>query len=367
MKFELLLNSIRQTDELLRAKSAATINKYLTLRNWLIGAYIVEFEQKGEDRAAYGSELLKQLSDKLHKQGLSGFSERNLKLFRQFYQSFPEIRQTVSAELSSVSLPSIGQTVSAESESKTLVNPHLMLDHFSFSHFIELAKLESTEKRMFYAVECLKGTWSVRDLKRQINTLTYERSGMSKDPKQVMDLAQATTTKPTAQELIKNPFVVEFLGLPEKDAVSETDLEQALLDHIQEFLLELGHGFCFEARQKRIVIGDEYFFVDLVFYHRILKCHVLVELKVDEFSHTHAGQLNTYINYYRKNMMAEEDQPPIGILFCTNKNEALVEYATGNMDENLFVSEYRVELPDENKMRSWLEKDMENVKQHLEH
>lgn len=366
MQFDSLIIIIKETDLYFKDKAAGSINKYHSLRNWLIGAYIVEFEQGGEERASYGENLLKKLSERLKSENTRGFSERNLKLFRQFYFSFPEIRQTVSAELKSISLPEIGQTVSAESSAeKTLIDPQLLIENLSFSHFVELAKIESQQKRNFYALECLKGTWSLRQLKRQINSLMYERAGMSQNPTKVSELAQAANIKPSPSDLIKNPFVVEFLELPQKMAVSETDLENALLDHIQEFLLELGHGFCFEARQKRILIGSEYYFIDLVFYHRILKCHVLVELKVEEFNHANAGQLNTYLNFYRKNLMAEDDQPPVGLLFCTHKNEALVKYATGGMDENLFVSEYKVELPTEEKLAKWLEKDVKESKRNL--
>lgn len=167
--------------------------------------------------------------------------------------------------------------MSAESSAeKILINPQLLLENLSFSHFIELAKIESQQKRDYYTMECLKGTWSLRQLKRQIHSLMYERAGMSQNPTKVSELVQASNIKPNPSDLIKNPFVVEFLELPQQAAVSESDLEKALLDHIQEFLLELGHGFCFEARQKRIIIGSEYYFIDLVFYHRILKCHVLV-------------------------------------------------------------------------------------------
>lgn len=361
MKFEGLLKIIKEADGHFKKKAAGSINKYLSLRNWLIGGYIFEFEQRGQERASYGSNLLLKLSEKLD---TDGFSERNLKLFRQFYLNFPEIRQTLSAEMDT--LPEIGQTASAESKTDNIqIDPQLLLDHLSFSHFIELARLENQHKRNFYALECLKGTWSLRQLKRQISSLMYERAGMSQSPGKVSELAQATNIKPRPEDLIKNPFVVEFLGLPQKEAVRESDLEKALLDHLQEFLLELGHGFCFEARQKRILIGTEYFFIDLVFYHRILKCHVLIDLKVEEFTHTNAGQLNTYLNYYRKNMMADDDHPPTGMLLCTDKNEALVEYATGGMDKNLFVSEYKVELPSEKELKRWLERDIEISKNNL--
>jgi predicted nuclease of restriction endonuclease-like (RecB) superfamily len=194
-------------------------------------------------------------------------------------------------------------------------------------------------------VEAIKGTWGVRELRRQISTLLYERAGLSQNPKKLLTSVETIGTSMDIEEFIKSPFTFEFLGLQAKEVVYESDLEQAIMDNLQNFLLEMGNGFCFEARQKKILIGDEYFFIDLVFYHRILHCHILVEIKVDEFKHEHIGQLNVYLEHYKQQVMRENDNPPVGILLVSNKNKTLVEYAKGSMDNQLFVSKYLLELP----------------------
>lgn len=220
-----------------------------------------------------------------------------------------------------------------------------LLSNLSFSHFTEILELDDPLKRLFYEVECIRGGWSVRELRRQIATLYYERSGLSSDKNKLAALVQSKAEKAESKLTIRDPYIFEFLGLNAKDVMDESDVEKALLDKLQEFLLELGHGFCFEVRQKRILIGSRYFFIDLVFYHRVIKCHVLIELKVDEFTHEHLGQLNTYVSWFKKNVMLEGDNPPVGILLCTQKDHPLVEYALAGMDNNLFVSKYLLELP----------------------
>lgn len=199
-------------------------------------------------------------------------------------------------------------------------------------------------------------------MKRQIDSLYFERSGMSQNPALLSKLTQEKSETATMLDTIKSPLVFEFLGLKAKDVVYESDLEQALIEHLEEFLLELGDGFCFEARQKRIIIGDEYYFCDLVFYHRILKCHVLVELKVGSFSYEHIGQLKTYVNYYRKEMMHSDDNPPVGILLVTNKNNALVEYAMADSDKDIFISKYALELPEKKVLEDFIRNEF-NQKQ----
>jgi predicted nuclease of restriction endonuclease-like (RecB) superfamily len=220
-----------------------------------------------------------------------------------------------------------------------------LVQKLSYTHLTLLFPIEDPLKRLFYEIECIKATWSVRELKRQIDSLYFERSGMSRNPALLSKSVQESSEAGDIIDTIKSPFTFEFLGLKAKDVVYESDLEQALIEHLEDFLMELGYGFCFEARQKRIIIGDEYYFCDLVFYHRILKCHVLVEIKVGCFSHEHIGQLKTYINYYRKEIMRPDDNPPVGILLVTNKNSALVEYATADNDTDIFVSKYVMELP----------------------
>jgi predicted nuclease of restriction endonuclease-like (RecB) superfamily len=227
---------------------------------------------------------------------------------------------------------------------------------------LELLKIENSLKRTFYEIECIKGTWSVRELKRQISSLYFERSGLSKNPEKLAEMVQQKIKPQTATDIIKNIYAFEFLDIPTKSIVEESDLESGLLDHLQKFILELGHGFCFEARQKRILIGENYYFIDLLFYHRILKCHILVELKIGEFTHGDIGQLNTYLNYFRENIAEKTDSPAIGILLVAEKDAALVEYATAGMDKNLFVQEYMLELPDTKTLQDYLEKELQRMK-----
>ena len=375
MKFKDLIEIINETHRSLKQKAASAVNQSLTMRNWLIGFCIVEFEQHGEDRAKYGDKLLEKIAEST--KNIKGLSFRNLKLFRQFYFTYPQIGQTVSAQLQpsdqeklqrlfgkpDISVAQIRQTLSAQLQSTANkkqfgVGPQELMTRLSFSQLTELMRLEDPLKRAFYEIECIKGNWAVRELKRQIRSLYFERSGLSKDKKKLSKYTQNKAVTLSPEDVIQDPFCFEFLGLSDKDIVKENDLEKALLDNLQSFILELGRGFCFEARQKRITIGDVYFFVDLVFYHRILKCHVLIELKVDEFDHINFGQLNTYLNYYKKNEIQPDDNPPVGILLCTDKNHSLVEYATAGLDNNLFVSKYQVVLPTKDELQKFIENEI---------
>lgn len=371
MNFEFLVNSIQQTHVALQQSAVKAINRHITIRNWLIGFYIFEYEQKGEDRAAYGENLLQNLSERLDNKGLS---YRNLKLFRQFYQTYPQIRQTLSAQLQQMGFEAqkIGQSVSAQlmlpqirqSVTDELHNidmqvpPDKLVSRLSFSHFAEMFEIKEPLKRTFYELECIKGNWSVRELRRQINSLYFERSGLSKNPNKLSAMIDENAESLHPTDAIKSVYAFEFLGLKAKEVIEECDLETALLDHLQDFLIEMGLGFCLEGRQKKILIGDEYFFVDLVFYHRILKCHVLLELKVGEFNHINAGQLNIYLNYYKAEVMQSDDNPPVGILLVTNKNDALVQYATAGMDNTVFVSKYLVELPSKEQLENFVRNEL---------
>ena len=221
-----------------------------------------------------------------------------------------------------------------------------------------MISIEDDLKRVFYEIECLRGNWSIRELKRQIASLYFERSGLSRDKEKLAEIVLNGAERTDPALAIRDPYIFEFLGLKAREVMRESDLEEALLDKLQEFLLELGHGFCFEARQRRILIGERHCFVDLVFYHRILKCHVLIELKADEFSHEHIGQLNTYVSWFRKNMMTAGDNPPIGLLLCTRKDHPLVEYALAGMDNQLFVSKYQIKLPQKEEIEHFLEKQL---------
>lgn len=363
--FDTLVSSIIHIHQQTHDFAAKAVNVALTLRNWLIGYRIVEFEQQGQDRAAYGERLLPALAGRLTAAGLKRVDVRELRRFRLLYLVYPQIRETVTPELlasleAGALLPSLKvlprpkrETLPPESEIVETVPPQLIY-RLSFSHLAELLDLPDDTQRRFYEIECIRGNWSVRELRRQIASLYYQRSGLSKDKAKLSAMAHTAADTLLPAHIIRDPYVFEFLGLRSRDVMAESDLEDALLDRLQDFLLELGHGFCFEARQKRILIGDEHFFIDLVFYHRILKCHILVELKTDAFRHEHLGQLNTYVAYYKKHQMTPGDQPPIGILLCTRKNDALVEFALGDLSNQIFVSRYAVELPKKEEMERFI-------------
>lgn len=374
MNFDGLVAAIEQTHSALAEQASKAVNVSLTLRNWCIGCYLAEFEQSGTDRAQYGAQLLDKVSARLVEAGMEGVAARSLRQYRQFYLAYPQIWQTPSAKFLQDLLPgNIWQTLSAKLESpagdiREAASPEtgslparLLLERLSFSHFAELLQLEDPLQRRFYETEALRGNWSVRELKRQIATQYFQRSGLSTDKEALARLAHAQAEPQQNRQVIRDPYVFEFLGLKPQEVMSEGHLEDALLDKLQAFLLELGHGFCFEARQKRLLIGGEHFFVDLVFYHRILKCHVLIELKNDAFKHEHLGQLNSYVGYYQQHEMSEGDQPPIGILLCTRKNHELVEYALAGMSNNLFVSRYQVQLPGKEEMAAFLHKAVEEL------
>lgn len=361
MKFDVLVSAVQHTHTVLQQSAVKAINKHLTIRNWLIGFYIIEFEQKGEDKAAYGEKLLANLSDALSDKGVSNVNERELRRYRTFYLIYPELgaafsKENIRGTLSPV-FPDAQIWGALSPETKPAapgLPPEKIVDQLSFSHLSELIEIEDTFKRTFYEIECIKGGWSVRELKRQVNSLYFERMGLSNNPEKMSRLISENAEKTNPAGLIKSHFALEFLGISAKAVIEESDLEQAILDHLQGFLLELGRGFCFEARQKRLLIGDEYFFVDLVMYHRILKCHVIIELKADKFNHAHLSQLNTYVNYYKKNIKEEDDNPPIGILMVIDKNEPLVEYALAGIDNQLFVSKYLLELPNKDKLKDFI-------------
>ena len=294
--FDSLVTSIVHLHQQTQDFATKAVNVALTLRNWLIGCRIVEFEQQGKDRAAYGERLLLALAQRLTAAGLKRVDVRELRRFRLLYEVYPQIRETLTPELLTglgigATLPppeSKRETLSPESQIVESLSPTLV-HRLSFSHFAELIDIPDATQRRFYEIECIRGNWSVRELRRQIASLYYERSGLSKDKAKLSAMAHAAAESIQPAHIIRDPYVFEFLGLRSRDVMAESDLEDALLDRLQDFLLELGHGFCFEARQKRILIGDEHFFIDLVFYHRILKCHILVELKTDAFRHELSG------------------------------------------------------------------------------
>lgn len=354
--FETLAQAIAEAHRQMAAQASRAVNIGLSLRNWLIGRHIAEFELAGKDRAEYGEHLFSRLATRLKILGVPGCDRRELYRYRDFFTCYPQIMGTLSPQsLPSVLLEKVG-TASPQSSPEAQ-----LLTRLSYSHFALLCEIADPEQRRFYEIEALRGQWSVRELKRQIGSLYYQRSGLSVDKDALSRLTREACEAQTPAQVIRDPYVFEFLGLQPAEVMREADLETALIDRLQDFLLELGHGFCFEARQKRLSIGGEYFFVDLVFYHRILKCHVLVELKTDHFRHEHLGQLNSYVGWYRENAMTPGDQPPIGLLLCTAKNDELLRYALAGLSDSLFVSRYQVELPRPEDMSAFLSRALHEL------
>lgn len=373
MNFSTLLQNIKSVHSILQASAAKTINISITVRNWLIGFYIVEFEQNGEDRAKYGMKLLANLEKQLADSGIKGMTERRFREYRQFYSIYPHIGfaikdflpnetirrlPTAGLEIKIRQLPTAKSGFLLDKSNKYALAPEKILTKLSYTHLAELAKIDEHLKRAFYEIECMKGIWSIKELQRQIESLYFERSGLSKDKKKLSELVNHKAIQLSPKDLINDPITVEFLGLSDRALITESDLEQALLDHLQMFLLELGHGFCFEARQKRILIDGVYDFIDLVFYHRILKCHVLLDLKTEKFKHSFTGQMNAYLNFYRNEVMQEGDNPPVGILLCTDKGETMVKYATAGLEESVFVHKYMVELPSKEELENYIKNEI---------
>lgn len=363
--FAALVASIRQVHRECAAQASRAVNVSLTWRNWLIGAHIHHYELQGADRAGYGDRLLAELSEALRNLGVSNSGRRQLYGYLAFYRVYPQLVRTATAPFAALQPPAAFdvkvRAVSAQTHTASATDPELLLNRLSYSHFEQLVELDDAQQRAFYEVEALRGHWSVRELKRQVGTQYFQRSGLSIDQAALSRRAHAGAEQASPQQIIRDPYVFEFLGLKVQEVVTEGQLENALLDKLQAFLLELGHGFCFEARQKRLLIGGEHFFVDLVFYHRILKCHVIIELKNDAFRHEHLGQLNSYVGYYQQHEMSDGDQPPIGILLCTRKNAELVEYALAGMSNQLFVSRYQVQLPGKEEIAAFLHRALEEL------
>lgn len=370
MNFESLVGRINQVQDMLQAQTAHAINLAVTARNWLVGFYIVEFEQHGEDRAKYGENLLKNLAKRLNRRGLG---ERRLYEFRLTYIIYPQIGQVIAdyiaknnrqdilrlptAKLQIVENLEYGnlRLLTAKSHVEVWQTPaDRLFNRLSATHLVLLSNIKDPLKRAFYEQETIRGCWTVKELDRQISSQYYERMGLSKDKKGLQRLTDKNVQQLTPRDIIHDPVTLEFLGLQSQDVYTETRLETIILNHLQMVLMEMGRGFCFEARQKRILVDQDYFKADLIFYHRILKCHVIVDLKIDRFRHEYASQLNLYMNYYKHEVMQADDNPPIGLLLCTDYGETTVQYATEGLSQNLFVSKYRLQLPSEEEMRQYL-------------
>lgn len=309
-----------------RQTAARSVNRVLLETYWHIGRHIVEYEQEGKERAVYGTALIKRLSKDLTQEFGKGFSRSNLFLIKQLYLTFPKV-QTLSGQL-------------------------------TWSHYIELLKAEDELERSFYIQQCTQENWSVRELKRQMKSMLFHRLALSKDKEGVLDLAKKGAKVQRASDLLRDPYVFEFLGLPEQPQYTESELEKRLTKNLENFLLELGKGFAFIGRQYRISIGGRHFYVDLVFYHRILKCFVLFDLKTGEVEHNDVGQMNLYLNYFAKEEGVEDDNPPIGVVLGAHKDHILMEYATEHISNQLFVSKYQLHLPDRTQLTTALEQHL---------
>ena len=359
--FNDLASIVQTTHDAAQSSAVKAINRMRTMRNWLIGYYIVEFEQHGKDRAEYGTQLLKKLEERVDRKGLT---TTLFKWARKFYRLYPQMMENLPIPICATEMHQLQpienkeDTISASMMHQFVTPGKTIISHLSFTHLREIMTLDDPLARYFYEQECIKCTWSVRELRRQISTNLYVRAGISTNPEKLLSLPSVQGHDSTELQ-IRQPFTFEFLGLKAQEVVDEHDLEDALISHLQEFILELGKGFCLEARQKRIIIDDEYYYPDLVFYNRILHCGVIIELKNEEFSYENFGQLNAYVSHYRENEMQPGDNPPIGILLCTRKGKKMVEYALAGMDNNLFVSTYMLQLPDKKTLEEFLLKQLE--------
>jgi predicted nuclease of restriction endonuclease-like (RecB) superfamily len=344
MNLENLVQTLANTHLSLQQRASQSVDFSLVVRNWLFGYYIVEFEQRGEDRAQYGRRLLVRLAERLRAAGVSGCSVSNLKNFRQFYETYPQIRQTASGELPA-NLPL--ETLSEQFR-------------LSWSHYQILIGLNNPDERRFYEIEAAANQWRVRELERQIASALFERLALSRDPAEVRRLVSQGQVLESPRDAIKNPYILEFLGLEARPAYSERELETAIIDKLEHFLLELGKGFLFEARQKRFSFEEEHFHVDLVFYNRLLRCYVLIDLKLDKLTHQDLGQMQMYVNYFDRYVKIEGENPTIGIVLCKRKKDALIEL-TLPKDANIFASQYQLYLPSKEELRQQLEEAVREV------
>lgn len=366
MEFEQLLTLFKETHQELQKRAARSVDISLVIRNWLFGWYIVEFEQGKATRSElYGKKLIDRLSSELKASGLTGASATSLKQCRAFYNAYSEIRQALPDQsLNEVyEKQEIRQALTAQSQnlisgalgilptvSAELANRFIL----GWTHYVALLSVTNTDERRFYEIEARENSWGARELERQIASSLYERLALSRDKDGIKALAQTGLVIEQASDVVKNPYVLEFLGIEEKSAYSEHELESAIIDHLEHFLLELGKGFLFEARQKRFTFDNDHFYVDLVFYNRLLRCYVLIDLKRDKLTHQDLGQMQMYVNYFDRHVKTEDELPTIGILLCHRKSDALVEL-TLPKDSNIFASKYQLYLPSKEELLKELE------------
>ena len=363
-----LLDRVSGIIESARERVVQSVNHELVLAYWSIGREIVTELQQGDERAEYGKQLIKQLSTRLEERFGKGYSERNLELFRRFYLTYKqrlEIPNTLCSELPD----SISHTVSAKLPpgEKGRTAYALSLPNFqpnlSWSHYRVLMRVENRAAHDFYESEAARQSWSVRQLERQVHTLFYERILKSSDKQGMLQASQEENAPLRPIDVLKDPYVLEFLDLPESSRLQESELETALVSSLQAFLLELGSGFAFVARQKRITLDGDHYYPDLIFYHIRLRCYVVIDLKVEKLSHADLDQMQMYVGYFDREVRASEENPTIGLVLCSEKNDAMVRYVLGEGNEQIFASRYRLQLPDEETLRRELERERALIKQ----
>jgi predicted nuclease of restriction endonuclease-like (RecB) superfamily len=355
-----LFGRVREILESARINVARTVNTTQVMANWLIGREIVEAEQHGKRRAGYGEALLADLSAHLGREYGRGYSVDNLEAFRQFYLEYPRlISETVPRNLT---LPAISETASRKStasKSSGAWQPGTLNPGLSWSHYRSLLRVARQDARAFYEIEAANNVWSVRELSRQIGSLLFDRLSKSRNKKGLIRLSSQGQEVSQPMDVLKDPVVLEFLGLPDSPKLVESKLEQALISNLQSFLQELGKGFAFVSRQERITLDGDHFYIDLVFYHTILKCYVLIDLKVGKLTHGDLGQIQFYVNYYDRERRTEGDNPTLGLILCPDKNDAVVKYTLGEqLKRNIFTSRYQLYLPTEEELQQELRREM---------
>ncbi len=359
-----LLARIRHIWESARTQAARSVNTAHVCANWLIGRQIVEAEQGGAKRAAYGQGLLESLSKQLSADYGDGFSLSALKYMRLFFLGYPEllVNRHAVGDLSDSALAS-RHAVRDESDASTAWQPGALHLALSWTHYRTLIKVERREVRDFYEIEAIRNGWSARQLERQINSFLFERLLKSRDKKGVMSLANEGQVLAQPKDAIKDPYVLEFLDLPESHRLVESRIEEALLSQLQAFLLELGSGFAFVGRQRRLTLDGDHFYPDLVFYHVKLKCYVVIDLKVGKLAHGDQGQMLLYVNYYDREVAAKDDNPTIGLILCSEKNDAVVRYVLADKNEQIFASRYQFVLPSVDQLRAEMQRELEQLGQ----
>lgn len=333
-----------------RVNVTRTVNTEMVRAYWLVGREIVEEEQAGQPRAAYGEDLIAQISARLQSVFGKGFTPTNLKYMRLFYLAYPQLLEENQ----------IRHAVRDEFKTTGHLNPNL-----SWTHYRLLTRIESPYARSFYELEAVANHWSSRELERQISSLLFERLAMSRDKQGLMALATQGQEIQMPEDAIKDPVVLEFLGLPESSRLVESDLEEALITNLQTFLLEMGKGFAFVARQQRLTLDGDHFYVDLVFYHTVLKCYVLIDLKAGKLTHADLGQIQLYVNYYDAERRTEGDNATLGLILCADKNEAVVKYTLGEANAQIFASRYKLHLPSEQELAEEIRRELRQSR-HLE-